>query len=62
MKKYQVTIIREIEHRAVVEVEAESIDVAKQMAMNIVDNTNPYQNCWREGDVVSQDFKVKEIA
>lgn len=61
MRKYEVTILREIEYRAVIEVEAESEDVAKQMAQNIADNGNPYSNRWQEDHVLSQTFKVKVI-
>jgi hypothetical protein len=61
MRKYEVTITREIEHRAVVEVEAESDDVAQQMALNIADNGNPYSNRWVEGDLISQSIKTKVI-
>lgn len=62
LKKYEVTIVREIEHRAVIEVEAESEDVAKQMAENIADNGNPYSNHWVEGDTISQTTKVKVMS
>ena len=58
MKKYEVRILREIEYRAVVEVEAESEDVAKQMAQNIADESGGY---FVEGDVLSQTFKVKVL-
>ena len=61
MKKYEVTIIREVEYRAVIEVEAESFDVAKQMAINIADNGNPYSNRWVEGELMSQSFAVKVL-
>lgn len=59
MKRYEVTITREIEHRAVIEVEAESSDVAKQMADNIADD--PKGNHWREGDVIANSYKIKVI-
>lgn len=62
MRKYEVTIIREIEYRAVIEVEAESEDVAQQMALNVADNGNPYSNRWLEDHVNSQSFKVKVIS
>ena len=62
MVKYEVTIVREVEHRAVIEVEAESEDVAKQMAETIADNGNPYSNRWVEGDCLSQNIKVKVIS
>lgn len=61
LQRYEVTIIREIEHRAVIEVEAESEDVAKQMAENLADNHNPYANYWVEGDCIDQTFKVKKL-
>jgi hypothetical protein len=59
MRKYEVTIIREIEHRAVVELEAESEDVAKQMAENMADEGG--HSYWREGDTISQTFRVKDL-
>jgi hypothetical protein len=57
LRKYEVTITREIEHRAVVEVEAENGDVAKQMAVNMADELGGY---WMEDHVTSETFKVKE--
>lgn len=57
LKRYIVTIRREIEHRAEVEVEAESQDVAKQLAETVVDNHRP--SLWREGDVLSNTVTVK---
>lgn len=63
LKKYEVTIEREIRHHAVVEVEAESVDVAKQMAVIVADNGNPYSNSysnyWTKGDTVSETIKAK---
>ena len=56
LKKYEVTMVREVEYRAVVEVEAESEDVAKQMAEAIADNGS---NRWVEGDCLSHTVMVK---
>ncbi len=62
LKKYEVTIIREIEYRAVIEVEAESQDVAQQMAVAVADNGNPYSNRWQRDHVNSQTFRFKVIS
>lgn len=59
MSKYQVTIKREIEHTAVVDVEARSVEEAVDMANNIVDE--PKSNYWREGDVLSHTAKAKVV-
>lgn len=61
LKKYQVTIVREVEHRAVVDVEAETEteDVAKQMAEIVADE--PRSGCWVEGHVISSTIRAKEI-
>lgn len=55
--KYEVTIRREVEHVAVVEVEARNADEAKETAESVVDAANA--NHWRRGDVVNQTTKVK---
>ena len=57
--KYEVTIRREVEHVAVVEVEARNADEAKRTAESVVDAANA--NDWREGDVINQTTKVKLI-
>jgi hypothetical protein len=57
LTKYEVTIKREIEHVAVVEVEARSAEEAVDMANNLVDD--PKANYWREGDVLSHTAKAK---
>jgi hypothetical protein len=58
LKKYTVTIIREIEHRAVVEdVVAESEDVAKQMAQEMADE--PRSGYWQENHVIAQTIRTK---
>jgi hypothetical protein len=57
LTKYEVTIKREIEHTAVVEVEARSSEEAADMAVNIVDELKP--SPWREGDVLSMSTKAK---
>lgn len=62
LKKYEVTILREIEYRAVVEVEAESEDVAQQMAVNTADHPHPHNRHWQEDHVLSQTFKVKVLS
>lgn len=59
LKKYQVTIVREVEHRAVVDVEAETEDVAKQMAEIVADE--PRSGCWVEGHIISSTIRAKEI-
>lgn len=59
MSKYAVTLKREIEHTAVVEVEARSTEEAIDMANNIVDE--PKSNYWREGDVISHTAKAKVV-
>jgi len=60
--RYEVTIIREIEHRAVVEVVAANVETAKEMAEAIADNGNPYSRYWVEGDCLSSSMKVKLLS
>lgn len=57
LSKYEVTIKREIEHVAVVEVDARNAEEAVDMANNMVDE--PKSTYWREGDVLSQTAKAK---
>lgn len=57
LTKYEVTIRREVEHTAVVEVEARSAEEACGMAENVVDTLRP--SPWREGDVVSMSAKAR---
>jgi len=57
LSKYEVTIKREVEHTAVIEVEARNADEAKEVAEAAADAANA--NHWREGDIVSQTAKVK---
>ncbi len=59
LTKYEVTIKREIEHVAVVEVEARSSEEAADMAVNVVDEQKP--SPWREGDVLAMSTKVKVL-
>lgn len=59
LTKYEVTIKREVEYTAVVEVEARSAEEAQDMANNIVDE--PKSKYWREGDVVSHTAKAKVL-
>lgn len=58
LKTYEVRLIREVEYHTVVEVEAESEDVAKDMAANEADSGRGY---WSEGACLSHSAKVKEI-
>lgn len=58
LKKYKVTMVREVEYHANVEVEAESADVAKQMAENIADGGRGY---WVEGDCIAHTAKAEVI-
>lgn len=55
--KYEVVIKRTIEHIATLEVEARSDEEAKEIGEREADE--PHGNHWREGDVLSQDVKVK---
>lgn len=57
--KYEVTLTREIEHEAVVEVEAESEDVAKQLAEAMADAPNA--RYWQEQSVIAFSSKVKRL-
>lgn len=59
MSKYEVTIKREVEYTAVVEVEARNAEEAQQTAEAAADNAGA--NYWREGDVTSQTAKAKII-
>lgn len=59
LSKYEVTIKREIEHVAVIEVEARSAEEAQGMAENEADEA--HSRHWREGDVLSQNIKVKRL-
>lgn len=60
--KFEVTITRQIEYHATVEVEATNADDAKAKAADIVDNKNPYANRWVEGDVIDETVKVKVVS
>jgi hypothetical protein len=59
LSKYEVTIKREVEYTAVVELEARNADEAKDIAEANADAAGA--NYWREGDVVSQTAKVKVL-
>ncbi len=59
LSKYEVTIKRQIEHVAVIEVEARSAEEAEDMAKNEADE--PRSGHWREGDVISENIKAKLI-
>lgn len=59
MSKYEVTIKREVEYTATVEVEARSAEEAVDMANNVVDE--PKSTYWREGDVLSHTAKAKVV-
>ena len=55
LKKYTVKMEREVRFTAEVDVEAESEDVAKDMAMNIADESGGY---WVEQDCISHTARV----
>lgn len=57
LHKYEVTIKREVEYTAVIEIEARTAGEAEDMANNMADE--PKANHWREGDVVSHTTKAK---
>lgn len=59
LSRYEVTIKREIEHRAVIEVEARSAEEAEQIAEAEADEPN--SGHWREGDIISASVKAKLI-
>lgn len=52
LSKYTVTIKREIEHVAVVEVEARNAEEAEEKAKQEADE--PKSGYWREGDVIDE--------
>lgn len=58
IRKYLVTMEREILFTAEVEVEAESEDVAKDLALNIADSSGGY---WMEQDCLSHMSKAKKL-
>jgi len=59
LSKYEVIIKRQIEHVATIEVEARNAEEAQEIGEREADE--PRSNHWREGDVVSQDIKVKVL-
>lgn len=59
LTRYEVTIEREVRYRAVVEVEAENEDVAKDMAKNLADA--PRSGYWLEDACLSQTSKAKAL-
>jgi len=59
LSRYEVTIKREIEYVAVLEIDARNAEEAQQIAETTVDEVN--SRVWREGDVISQNMKVKVI-
>lgn len=59
LSRYEVTLKREIEYTAVVEVNARSVEEAKQIAENAVDDMKP--SPWREGDLISSSTKAKHV-
>ncbi len=59
LSKYEVTLRREIEQVAVVEVEARNVEEAIETAINFADNQLP--SPWREGDVIGESSKAKLV-
>ena len=59
LSQYVVIIKRQIEHVATIEVEARTAEEAQEMGEREADE--PRSGHWREGDVISQDVKVKVI-
>ena len=59
MSKYVVTIRRQIEQVAVLEVEARNAEEAADVAMTSVDGAGASH--WSEGVIISQDAKAKII-
>lgn len=55
-KRFEVTITREIQHRAVLEVEAVDEQEARKLAEERADEEKP--SPWREELVIDQQFKV----
>ncbi len=59
LKTYTVTLVRTIEHRAVVEdVQATSIQEAIDKAILYADSPYTKPSPWREGDVLGEDSKA----
>ena len=58
LTKYEVTVKRQMEHVAVVEVEARSAEEACDIANNVIDDGSTR---WNEGDIICQDAKAKVI-
>jgi len=59
LSKYEVIIKRQIEHVATIEVEARNAEEAQEIGEREADE--PRSTHWREGDVISQDIKVKVL-
>ncbi len=59
LSRYEVTLKREIEHTAVVEVNARSAEEAKEIAENSVDDMKP--SPWREGDLMASSTTAKRM-
>ena len=57
LTKYEVIIKRQIEHVATIEVEARNAEEAQEIGEREADE--PRSGHWREGDVISQDIKVR---
>lgn len=57
LKTYAVTIIREVEFHAFIRVKAGTTADAKRMADVWADDTS----AWREGDISSRSYKIKEV-
>jgi hypothetical protein len=51
LRKYEVTIRREVEYTCVVEVEARSTEEARDVARDAADNVD---SCWLEGGVLDE--------
>lgn len=58
LSKYEVTIKRQIEHVATIEVEARNAEEAASIAENVVDDGSTR---WVEGDVIAMSAKVRVL-
>ena len=59
LSKYVVTLRREVEYVAHLDVEARSLEEAVDIANNVVDNSSG--GYWVEGDVTSHTAKAKVV-
>ena len=58
LTKYEVTVKRQIEMVATVEIEARSKEEAEDIAMNVIDDGSTR---WNEGDIIAMSAQVKVL-